>query len=210
MVGWKGNLLSVGDRVTLTNSCLSSIPLYMLSFLEALKGVLEKMDTPRARMVWQENKNKRKYHVVNWPGVSMPKDCEGLGVLDLETMNKSLICKWLWKLEISEGIWQQILYKNTFRTKPWPRLELHLVALIFGKAWWESSSYSSNMLRGLLEMGLKHYFVKIFGLEMNHLLQNSLGRMMYASPVKLLWSKLKLNGGICSNSEELFIWRDCR
>jgi mannosylglycoprotein endo-beta-mannosidase len=39
IVGWKGNMLSIGDRVTLVNACLSSISLYMfLSFLEAPKG----------------------------------------------------------------------------------------------------------------------------------------------------------------------------
>jgi hypothetical protein len=39
IVGWKGNMLSIGDWVTLVNACLSSISLYMLlSFLEAPKG----------------------------------------------------------------------------------------------------------------------------------------------------------------------------
>jgi hypothetical protein len=37
---WKGNLLSIGDRVTLVNACLTSICLYMLSFLEAPKGFI--------------------------------------------------------------------------------------------------------------------------------------------------------------------------
>jgi hypothetical protein len=27
-------------------------------------------------------------------------------------MNKSLLCKWLWKLENTEGIWQQMLTKK--------------------------------------------------------------------------------------------------
>jgi hypothetical protein len=30
-------------------------------------------------------------------------------VLDLTTINKSLLCKWLWKLENTQGIWQKIL-----------------------------------------------------------------------------------------------------
>ena len=49
--GWKGNILSTGDRVTLVNACLSSIPLYMLSFLEDPKGVIKKMNVHRIRMV---------------------------------------------------------------------------------------------------------------------------------------------------------------
>lgn len=42
----------------------------------------------------------------------MPKDLGGLGVLDLELMNISLLCKWLWKLENEEGVWQEILRKK--------------------------------------------------------------------------------------------------
>lgn len=65
MAGWIGNLLSISDRVTLVNSCLSSIPLFMLSFLEAPKGVIKNMNASRARMVWQETQEKTKYHLVN-------------------------------------------------------------------------------------------------------------------------------------------------
>jgi hypothetical protein len=40
------------------------------------------------------------------------KDCGGLGVLDLATMNKSMLCKWLWKLENTEGISQHLLSRK--------------------------------------------------------------------------------------------------
>jgi hypothetical protein len=85
--------------VILVNACLNSIPLYMLSFLEAPKGFIKKVDIHRKRMVWQELEEKKRYHLVNWNTICLPKDCGGLGVLDLTTMNQSLLCKWLWKLE---------------------------------------------------------------------------------------------------------------
>jgi hypothetical protein len=112
IVGWKGKVFSIGDRVTLVNACLSSISLYMLSFLEAPKGFIKKADLHRKRMVWDEIDGKKRYHLVNWHTVCLPKDCGGLGVLDLPTMNKSLLCKWLWKLENTKGIWQQMLTKK--------------------------------------------------------------------------------------------------
>jgi hypothetical protein len=60
IVGWKGNLLSIRDRVTLVNSCLSSISLYMLSFLEAPKGFIRKARLHGKWVVWQEiDDNKR-------------------------------------------------------------------------------------------------------------------------------------------------------
>jgi hypothetical protein len=56
--GWKGNMLSHGDMLTLVNACLSSITLYMLSFLEALKGFLMKADIIRKRMIGQNWKTR--------------------------------------------------------------------------------------------------------------------------------------------------------
>ena len=36
---WKGNMLSYEDRLVLVNSVLTSLPIFMLSFLEIPKGV---------------------------------------------------------------------------------------------------------------------------------------------------------------------------
>ena len=33
----------------------------------------------------------------------------GLGIINLDIMNKALIAKWLWKLETGEGIWTEML-----------------------------------------------------------------------------------------------------
>jgi len=38
-----------------------------------------------------------------------PKEQGGLGIMDLETQNKCLLSKWLFKLINEEGIWQQLL-----------------------------------------------------------------------------------------------------
>jgi hypothetical protein len=44
LAGWKGNLLSLGGRLVLINSVLTSIAMFMLSFFEVPKGVLKKLD----------------------------------------------------------------------------------------------------------------------------------------------------------------------
>lgn len=112
---WQGKVLSIGGRTTLLNACLSSIPFYMLSFYRIPVGVRKRLDYFRSRLLWQEDQGTRKYHLVNWPSVCTPKDLGGLGVLDLDLMNISLLCKWLWKLENSEGLWQSILRKKYLR-----------------------------------------------------------------------------------------------
>jgi hypothetical protein len=40
--GWKGKMFSVGGRLVLINSVLSSLPMFILSFFEIPRGVLEK------------------------------------------------------------------------------------------------------------------------------------------------------------------------
>lgn len=114
---WQGNLQSIGGRVTLINACLSSTPLYMLSFFRVPIGVREKMDFLRRRFLWQEDQGIRKYHLVNWNTICSPREIEGLGILDLEAMNIALLGKWIWNLETSDGMWQQLirqkyLFKN--------------------------------------------------------------------------------------------------
>jgi hypothetical protein len=46
---WKGKLLSYGGRLVITNSVLSSLAMFILSFSEVPKGVLQKMDLYRSR-----------------------------------------------------------------------------------------------------------------------------------------------------------------
>ena len=56
---WKGKNLSTGVRLTLINSVLSSIPLYMMSFFEIPKGVRKKLDYFRSRFFWQCDEHKK-------------------------------------------------------------------------------------------------------------------------------------------------------
>src|SRR6266540_5160824 len=60
---WKGKHLSIGDRLTLINSVLSSLPMYMMSFFEVPKCVLKKLDYFRSRFYWQGDESRRKYRL---------------------------------------------------------------------------------------------------------------------------------------------------
>ena len=106
---WQGGLLSMGDRITLAETCMSNVPSHLLSFFKLPKGVGKRMDFVRARMVWQERDGVRKYHLVKWVDVCQPRDQGGLGITNLEIKNISLLCKWLWRLENEEGDWQEMI-----------------------------------------------------------------------------------------------------
>jgi hypothetical protein len=70
------------------------------------------MDVTRKKFFWQGNSIKKKYHLVKWSVITKPKKKGGLGVKDLRKMNISLLCKWWWKFEKREGMWQDIVRKK--------------------------------------------------------------------------------------------------
>jgi hypothetical protein len=70
------------------------------------------MDRTRKKFFWQGNSVKKKYYLVKWSVIARPKRKGGLGIKDLRRMNISLLCKWWWKIENEEGLWQEIVRKK--------------------------------------------------------------------------------------------------
>jgi len=62
-----------------------------------------------------------------------PRDQGGLGILDLEVQNKSLLSKWLFKLINEDRIWQQILKRKYLGSKTFAHVkksqEIHISSL---------------------------------------------------------------------------------
>jgi hypothetical protein len=88
----------MGRKLVLLNSCLSKIPIYMLSLFYAPKMVIKKMELFRKRLLWNGGSDSKKNHLMNWDFVCIRKAHGGLGVLNLRLVNISLLTKWLWNL----------------------------------------------------------------------------------------------------------------
>ena len=58
-------LLSYGGRLTLINSVLSNLSVYMLSFFEIPKEVLKKLNFYRSRFFWQVDGQKKNIDYLN-------------------------------------------------------------------------------------------------------------------------------------------------
>jgi hypothetical protein len=97
--------------------------MFMLSFMEILKGVRKRLDFYRSRFFWQSDENKKKYRLSKWNIVCRPKDQGGLGIEVLEIKNKCLLSKWLFKLLNEEGMWQQILRNKYLMHKTLSQVE---------------------------------------------------------------------------------------
>ena len=97
---WKGQLLSIGGRITLINAVLSAMPLYAFSLYRVPSTVIKDIDKIRCRFLWQgTTKSRKKYALVNWSIVCKPKDNGGLGILNLRDMNTALLLKWWWRFK---------------------------------------------------------------------------------------------------------------
>jgi len=99
--------------------------MFMLSFFEVPKGVLEKLDYYRSRFFWQ-------YRLVKWSILCQPKEIGGLGIKNLDIQNRCLLSKWLFKLINEEGIWQSLLRNKYLKNQTIAQVEKNQGTLIFG------------------------------------------------------------------------------
>jgi hypothetical protein len=86
-------MLSYGDRLVLINSVLTSLPMFMLSFMEIPVGVRKRLDYYRSNFFWQSDENKRKYRLSKWNMLCRPKEQGGLGIEVFELKNKCFLSK---------------------------------------------------------------------------------------------------------------------
>jgi hypothetical protein len=117
------------------------------------KAIVNQLDKIRRKFFWQGGRTKRKYHLVKWEVICKSKKKGGLGIKDLKRMNVSLLCKWWWKLEKEEGLWQQIV-----RFKYMSNKSIHEVShkLDDSPMWFDLLKIKHIYLRGggyLLRMG---------------------------------------------------------
>ena len=90
--------MSVGGRLVLINSVLTSLAMFMLSFFQVPKQVLERLDYYRSRFFWQSEEHKKKYRLAKWNILCQPKEVGGLGIKNLHIQKRCLLSKWLFKL----------------------------------------------------------------------------------------------------------------
>jgi hypothetical protein len=105
---WKGKLLTLGGRMVRVNSVLSNMVLYMISFFQLPKVVLQRLDYFRSRF-FRQGSSEKKICQGNWSMVCHLKDQGGIGIHDLEVKNRALQGKWHFKLLTRNGVWQCLL-----------------------------------------------------------------------------------------------------
>jgi hypothetical protein len=113
---WKGGALSIARRVALINASLSNSFIYHISIYLMPKTVTSRLDKHKRMFFWQGGCTKKKYKLVRWAVICKSKK-GGLGIKDIKKMNVSLLCKWWWRLEKENGLWQELVKAKYLQNK---------------------------------------------------------------------------------------------
>lgn len=69
----------------------------------------------KASSLWSHTWEVNKLPLVKWPLVTQPRDSGDLGIISLDTMNKALPGKWIWRYgKKDEGI-----FEGNFKVEVW-------------------------------------------------------------------------------------------
>ncbi|XP_048491371.1 uncharacterized protein LOC125492703 [Beta vulgaris subsp. vulgaris] len=110
LASWKGKMLSIGGRLTLIKSSLTSLPLYFMSIYPAPKGVMQKIIKLVRSFLWGGNSNKSSMPLVSWKIVQLPKACGGLSIGNMVHKNLALLFKWIWRyFDDPSHLWCQVI-----------------------------------------------------------------------------------------------------
>ena len=107
--GWAGNTTSIGGRFIQIQASLSGVPIYLMSMYLLHDTNLENITKIIRKFFWANVGQKKKYHMVKWQFVCRPREKGGLGIKNLKFFNIALLCKWWWRLENEDGLWQELV-----------------------------------------------------------------------------------------------------
>eukprot|EP00253_Pinus_taeda_P033272 PITA_33272 len=100
---WTNRALNLAGRLILTKAILQTIPIYMQSAILAPTGVNVQIRNIQRDFLWGKGEEKKKWALVAWERVCKPKSHGGLGLHDLEILNRVLgakvWCRWLKEIQ---------------------------------------------------------------------------------------------------------------
>lgn len=146
---WRGKQLSIGGRITLINSVLSSLPLYYFSFYKVPKKVLNELIRLQRAFLWGGDEAHRKIAWVSWKTICLPKSQGGLGIKNLEAFNIALLSKWRWKCLVGgDSLWHQVLLSKYGNLSRWRDGRISHYSMRNASIWWRDISVLGNEFSG--------------------------------------------------------------
>eukprot|EP00253_Pinus_taeda_P009017 PITA_09017 len=94
---WTNRSLNLAGRLVLTKAVLQAIPIFMLPALPAPIGFLQQFWNIQRDFLWCKEETRKKWALVSWEKICKPKNQGGLGLDNLEILNKALGAKLWWR-----------------------------------------------------------------------------------------------------------------
>ncbi|KAL2231088.1 UNVERIFIED_CONTAM: putative mitochondrial protein [Sesamum indicum] len=114
--GWEGLALSYAGRVQIIKSVLVAMGVYWASAFILPKGVIKNIEKRLRGFLWRGTGNSG-YPKVAWKEICKPKEEGGLGLKDMGTLNRALMCKKLCEVIRCDrtSIWVEWLWHGRLR-----------------------------------------------------------------------------------------------
>ncbi|XP_071694267.1 uncharacterized mitochondrial protein AtMg00310-like [Rutidosis leptorrhynchoides] len=107
---WKANLLSIGGHLTLVKSVPGSIGNYLLSLFKCPEGVINALESLRAKFFWGASEGNSRMHWVKWEKTLKAFDKGGLRIGSLRAFNQASLIKWAWHYAYNPGSkWVEVI-----------------------------------------------------------------------------------------------------
>jgi hypothetical protein len=137
--------LSQAGKLEMVNSVLSSTMVYHCCTLKLHKGVIKQLDKYRKHCLWKgSNLNAKQPSKAAWPSVCLPKSEGGLGVINLEIHNNSLLLKFLNKFYTKADIpWVHLVWNNYYSNGRLPCQQRR------GSFWWRDIVKLTTLFKSL-------------------------------------------------------------
>ena len=113
--GWKGSSLSQAGKCTLVKSIFQNHPTYALRFFGIVTKHVEIMLKIQRDFLWTRAEEHKRYHLVSWDLVCLPKCYGGLGIRKIRHLNNALLAKHIWRIFQSTRVWRDILIEKYLR-----------------------------------------------------------------------------------------------
>ena len=144
---WTNCALNMASRIVLIKAVLHSMPLYLFSILAAPKWVLKEIKNIQRNFLWGGSGQNRKWALIKWDKVCLPKKAGGIGLRDPENSNKAMGVK-IW--------WRWLAHPNT----PWASLwiakyanncpmeeRIRMTEMSTGSVIWNSAIQHRNLIQ---------------------------------------------------------------